>query len=119
MLHNPARGNLLWVGIASPPLTGWALFETKLYVCCQCVAVSVYEVVIYLQLRWQLQNRIMWTSKGCWYIKSDVVDNWLDAMRAEWHTLTPTSYSCCLREVVRMEVFQLVTSAKYHIPIQM
>ena len=26
----------------------------------------------------------------------------------EWHTVTPTSYGCCLREVDGMESFQLV-----------
>ena len=35
VLHDPARGDLLWVGIAAPPLTGRALFDTKLYVCRQ------------------------------------------------------------------------------------
>ena len=32
ILHDPARGDLLWVGIAAPPLSARALFDTKLYV---------------------------------------------------------------------------------------
>ena len=52
----------------------------------------------------------MWTSEGRWYIDSDVVDNWLEAARAEWHTLAPTSYGRCLRSVDKEEAWELVTS---------
>lgn len=110
ILHDPARGDLLWVGINAPPLDRCALRDSPLYVCRQCITNSVYEVVIYSQLRWQHRNGIIWTSEGWWYIDSEVANEWIDAARTEWHTLAPVAYGRCLRKVDRGEAWRLVTS---------
>lgn len=96
ILHNPSRGDLMWVGDARRPTTAYALRSTKLFVCRQCVSSDIQDVVLKSKERWQHRYGMQWTSDGCWYIDNDEVQRWMGEAREEWRREVGESWYRCL-----------------------
>jgi hypothetical protein len=108
-LHDPRRGDLMWVGEWARPATAAAMQRVKLFVCRQCVAGDVYTVVTESKKRWAHRQGVQWTAEGRWYIDHEVVEDWMKQAREEWKTMVPAMYDGALKDVDMNEVWRLVT----------
>ena len=108
ILHDPARGDLMWVGGAKQPRSGWDLLKTRLFVCRQCVSSDIHDVVLKSKERWQHRNGVHWTNEGRWYIDSDTVERWVEQEKEKWKQAVGESWVRCLRKEDWKKAYDMV-----------
>lgn len=108
-IEDPKRGALTWVGEDfEKPLTELALKRTKLFVCRQCVATTVYTVVTRSKEMWRKGTEsIRWADDGRWWIDHEVVQTWIEDAVKEWKAKVPTSYHGTIAYLTSEEVYDL------------
>lgn len=108
-IEDPKRGALTWVGEDfEKPLMELALKRTKLFVCRQCVATTVYTVVTRSKEMWRKGTEsIRWADDGRWWIDHEVVQTWIEDAFKEWKTKVPTSYHGTIAYLTTEEVYDL------------
>lgn len=107
-LHDPRRGDLLWVGDAAHPKTPWELKDARLYTCRQCVSTDVHDVVVKSEERWRHRGGVQWTSDGRWYIDHDTVNVWMEDAKREWRKEAGESWWRCMRKADWDQVYTVV-----------
>lgn len=113
-IGDPKRGSLKWVGEDfEKPLTDVAFKRTKLFVCRQCVATTVYVVVMRSKEEWRKGTEsIRWADNGRWWIKHETVQNWMEDAIRECKTQVPASYHRTITHLSTEEVYNLTIMKK-------
>lgn len=96
ILHDPTRGDLMWVGSAERPESIHGIRKTKLFICRQCVSSDIHDVVLKSKERWQHRNGVQWSSDGRWYIDHELVEKWVADARKECMQQVGESWDRCI-----------------------
>lgn len=95
------------------PKTTEAMQRTKLFVCRQCVAPTVYTVVMRSKEQWRLGDQwVKWAEDGRWWIDMDEAKRWTNEAIEEWKKSLPISYHGLVTSLIDVEVYDRIVEKR-------